>query len=153
MAKFANPRKGFNFSIEIIPDPINPFMFQDIKLPDTDVDQVEHGDTNHKIKTAGMVHYTNLTAEKLLPSDQGDTYMWGWIDTCQSAMLGGGAIPEIYKKTILVTEFAEDGSTPLNTWTYQGVWPCKVNGLDLSRIKSENSLEKIEFSVDELIKE
>jgi phage tail-like protein len=152
MAKVANPRKVFNWSIEIIPDPINPFLFQKVDLPDTEVEQVSHGDTNHDIKTAGRVSYSNIKAEKLMLSNQGDTYMWGWIDTCQSSVLGGGAVPDIYKKILLITELAEDGTTPLNIWTAIGAWPCKVNGWSLDRLKSENSLENLEFSIDKLTK-
>jgi hypothetical protein len=58
----------------------------------------------------------------------------------------------MYKKTIVITEHAEDGHTVLNTWTASGVWPCKINGLDLDRMASENSIESIEFSVDKLSK-
>lgn len=152
MAKISNPRKVFNWSIQIIPDPINPFLFQVVKLPDYTVDQVKHGDTNHDIKTAGRAEVSNMTAEKLMKSNESDTYMWGWINACQSILLGGGSIPDIYKKSAKITELAEDGSTVINTWEASGLWPCKVNGHSLDRMKSENTLENIEFSVDELEK-
>ena len=126
MAKFANPRKKFNWSIQITPDPINPFLFQKVDMSEASITQDEHGDTNHNIKTAGRVEYANIKAEKLMSSSQGDNYMWAWFDTCQSSIIGGGAIPAIYKKTIIVTEMAEDGVTVLNTWQAFGVWPCKI---------------------------
>ena len=152
MAKFANPRKSFNFSITITPDPINPFMFQKVTLPDAEIEQVAHGDTNHDIKTAGRVSYGNINAEKLQPSNQGDAYMWSWFDACQSSIIGGGSPPEIYKKVITIEEFAEDGVTILNTWIATGVWPARLPGAEKNRLSSDNTIENIEFSVDKLEK-
>jgi phage tail-like protein len=148
MAKFANPRKKFNWSIQISPDPINPFQFQKVTVPEITVEQTEHGDTNHDIKTGGRVKYGNMTCEKLSPSNESDAYLFHWIDSIQSAMLGGGIPPALYKKTITVFEYAEDGVTVLNTWFATGVWPCKINGLDLDRNSSDNTIETVEFSVD-----
>jgi phage tail-like protein len=150
MAKFANPRKKFNWSIQISPDPINPFLFQKVEMPESTITQDEHGDTNHNIKTAGKVDYPNIRAEKLMSSRSGDNYMWSWHDTCQSSVIGGGATPDIYKKTIIVTELAEDGATVLNTWIAEGVWPCKLSPSELVRTDSGNAIEAIEFSVDKL---
>jgi len=150
MANFSNPRKKFNFSIQITPDPINPFLFQKVTVPDAEINQDKHGDSNHDIKTAGRVDYGNIVAEKLLTASSGDNYMWSWFDTCQSSMIGGGSVPDIYKKTIIITEFAENGVTVLNTWQAFGVWPCKLSGMEFNRTSSENSVETIEFSVDKL---
>lgn len=152
MAKFANPRKKYNFSIQISPDPINPFLFQDVTLPDADIEEDTHGDTNHDIKTAGRVSYGKLVCEKLLPSNQGDAYMWSWFDTCQSSLLGGGAPPDAYKKIFTIVEMAEDGATVLNTWMAEGAWPSSLKGLELSRKESGNTIENIEFSIDKLSK-
>ena len=150
MAKFSNPRKVFNWSMQISPDPINPFMFQKLSMPDAEIEQTAHGDTNHDIKTPGRVSYSNIVAEKLKPSDAGDAYMWSWFDTCQSSMIGGGAPPAIIKKVITVVELAEDGATVLNTWICQGVWPSKINGQEFDRNSSDNVIETIEFSVDKM---
>jgi phage tail-like protein len=152
MAKFANPRKKFNWSIQVVPESINPFLFQKVTLPDSEITADAHGDTNHDIKTAGRVSYSNLTAEKLMPSDKNDTYLWAWHDVCQSSVIGGGLPPALYKKTIEVVEFAENGVTQLNRWQFLGVWPTKINGLELARGESGNSIESVEFSVDKVLK-
>jgi len=152
MANFGNPRKRFNFSIQIVPDPINPFMFQKVTLPDAEINQDLHGDTNHDIKTAGRVTYGNIVCEKLMPSDSGDAFLWSWFDTCQSSVLGGGAPPDIYKKVITITEFAEDGVTVLNTWTATGAWVTRLPGIELDRNTSDNTIENVEFSIDKLTK-
>lgn len=150
MAKFANPRKKFNWSIQITPDPINPFLFQKIDGLESTITQDAHGDTNHDIKTAGRVEYANIRAEKLMSSRSGDNYMWSWHDTCQSSTIGGGAVPDIYKKIITITELAEDGVTVLNTWVAEGVWPSKVTSSEYNRGDSGNAIETIEFSIDTL---
>lgn len=152
MAKFANPRKKFNWSIQISPDPINPFLFQKCTLPDADIEKVPHGDTNHDINTPGRVTYGNIVCEKLAPADQGDAYLWAWFDTCQSSVIGGGAPPAICKKVITIVEMAEDGVTILNTWIAEGVWPASLPGIELDRQASENTIENVEFSIDTLSK-
>jgi phage tail-like protein len=152
MAKFANPRKKFNFSIQISPDPINPFLFQKVTTPDGDIEEVAHGDTNHDVKTAGRVSYGKIVCEKLSPSDQPDNYLWSWFDTCQSSVIGGGAPPQIYKKVITIVEMAEDGATVLNTWIAEGCWPSSLPGTELDRQASDNTIENVEFSCDTCVK-
>lgn len=147
-----NPRKQFNFSIQVIPDPINPFSCQRVTLPDIDIDQVEHGEVNGPIKTGGQIKVGNLKIEKLLTTRGSDNYFFNWADSVQSSILGGGVVPDIYKKTIVITEFAEDGRTIINTHTYLGCWPTKINGQSLDRLSSENSIENIELSVDKVAK-
>lgn len=152
MAKFANPRKKFNWSIQIVPETINPFMFQKVNMPDAEIEADSHGDTNHDIKTAGRVSYTNIVSDKLMPSDSGDTYLWAWFDSCQSSIIGGGLPPSEYKKNLEVVEFAEDGVTELNRWLAIGVWPQKLNGLEFDRADSGNTIETVEFCLDKLSK-
>ncbi len=152
MAKFANPRKKFNFSLQISPDPINPFLFQKVDLPDAEIEEDTHGDTNHDIKTAGRVSYSKIVCEKLMSSSEGDSYLWSWFDTCQSSTLGGGAPPSIYKKVMTIVEFAEDGATILNTWIAEGVWPSSLPGHNLDRQESGNTIENVEFTIDKLQK-
>lgn len=48
---------------------------------------------------------------------------------------------------VIVNELAEDGVSVLNTHFFEEVWPCKITGLDLDRMASENTIESIEFSV------
>lgn len=173
MAKVHNPRKGFNFSVSII-DPVtgaemNPYLVQKLNLPDVDIESVAHGDANYDIKTAGRKKVGNLSLEKLMPSETSDTQMWDWGELCQSIPAGGGTHPTIYKRTIIIREFDEAGdglnaitSTPIgnfsitpraiNTWVARDCWPTKFNGLPFDRMSSENSIEKMEFSVDEFYK-
>ena len=54
--------------------------------------------------------------------------------------------------SVLFVDFAEDGSSVLNSWICTGVWPCRVNGQNLDRMSSDNTLEDLEFSVDQIEK-
>lgn len=148
MAKISNPRKKFNFSIQVVELPINPFLFQKVNIPEKEIEMTEHGDVNHNIKTGGKSKFGNLTAEKLMTTDGADNYFWDWAASVSDAIIGGGLVPDEYKRTLLVTELAEDGTSILNSWLILGAWPQKINGQELDRMSSDNSMESIELCVD-----
>ena len=147
MAKVKNPRKNFLFSIQFPKHPINTYLCQKVTLPDVEVEQVTHGDINRDVKTAGRVSIGNLVMEKLMTTAGSDTWVFDWLMSCQDILLGGGLPPSYYWETVVVSELAEDGATVLNTHIYDEVWPCKISGLDFDRTSSENTIEKVEFSV------
>lgn len=147
MAKVANPRKQFQFTI-IIPG-LNPFLAQEVKLPDIDFDNVEHGDTNYLVKTAGMKKIGQLTVNKISPADSIDIFFRAYAQRIQNTLTGGGQLPSQYKVAIIVQEYSNDGVSVIETYTYKGCWPQKINGKDLSRKGSDNTIQSIEFSVDE----
>lgn len=146
-AKVKNPRKKFLWSITFPKHPLNPYLFQTCTLPDIEIDQVAHGDVNRDVKTAGRVTVGNLVCEKLMTTDGSDTWLHDWLYSCQDMIIGGGLVPSQYWEPCELTELAEDAVSVLNIWHLEEVWPCKVNGLDLDRMASENTIETIEFSV------
>lgn len=146
-AKVKNPRKKFLWSLSFPKHPLNAYLFQTCTLPDVEIDQVSHGDVNRDVKTAGRVTVGNMTCEKLMTTDGSDTWLHDWLFSCQDMIIGGGLVPSQYWETCIVQELAEDAVSVLNEWLLEEVWPCKVNGLDLDRMASENTIETIEFSV------
>lgn len=152
MANVSNPRKKFNYSIQIAPAPINPFLCQTADLPDVDIEQTSHGDTNHDVKTGGRVTVGNLSLDKIMTTGGADNYMYDWAMSVQDMVLGGGLVPSQYKRIVTVSELAEDGTSILNTWVCTGCWPTKVNGLSLDRMSSDNTIESVELSVDRMDK-
>lgn len=152
MAQIANPRKNFNFSIQIAPLPIDPFLAQKVTIPEVSLDEVTHGDRNFDVKTAGRVKYGNIMMEKISTTSGADNYMWDWLKSCQDDIIGGGLVPPAYKRVMTITELAEDGTSVLNTYICTGVWPNKINGIELNRQDSANTIESIEFSVDNIEK-
>jgi len=147
MARVQNPRKEFNFQITI--GGINPFLCQEVKLPDIEFDMTEHGDTNYDVKTAGRKKIGMLQVTKIFDSTSIDLEIRQWADQIQNTLTGGGANPSDYKRSILVEEFASDGVTVVSTTEYEGVWPQKINGRTLNRRSSDNTTQSIEFCVDE----
>ena len=146
MAEVSNPHKKFQFSIFLFG--MNPFLAQKVKTADRDIEQVEHGEGNHLVKTAGMIKLGNLTVDKILNASLPDKIIWTWIHSVQDEFTGGGLLPDIYKKAIQIQRLATNGQTVIGTWNYLGAWPCKINGVELDRVSSDNTIESIEFSVD-----
>lgn len=147
MANVSNPHKRFQFSVFIFG--MNPFLCQKITTAGRTIEQVEHGEGNHVIKTAGQVKLDNVTMEKIANASQIDRIIYGWITSIQNEITGGGVVPEIYKKAFQIQKLAVDMVTPIGTWNYIGAWPCKINGVELDRVSSDNTIESIEFSVDQ----
>ena len=146
MAQVANPRKQFQFSIFC--EGMNPFLAQKVTTPDIEVDVTEHGDANYLVKTGGIAKVGTLNIEKISSANQPDNLFWNWIMDVQNVFFGGGNLPQFYKRDIEVVEFATDGITIINSHYYEGCWPSKINGLELSRISSDNTMTSVELQVD-----
>lgn len=146
-AKIKNPRKTFLFQIIFTEHPINAYLFQKVTIPEVSVEEVEHGDVNRSVKTAGRVSVGTLTVSKLETTSGSDTWLWDWLMSVQDMLLGGGLTPSQYWETVQINELAEDGVSILNSWICEEVWPTRLNGQDLDRMSSDNTIEEIEFSV------
>lgn len=150
MAQISDPKKSFQFTI--FAAGLNPYAAQTVDIPDFDIDIVEHGDTDHDVKTAGRIKYGNAKIEKLRPMGTGDNWVWQWINQIRNQVTGGGALPSQYKRSLSIAQLGYDNITVVDEWRLLGAWPCKINGLSLARAKSENSMETIELAVDQAIK-
>lgn len=150
MSQINNPKKAFNFGIYA--PGLNPYTVQTANIPDFEVETVEHGDTNYRVKTAGMMVFGNITLEKLRPLNLGDNWVWNWIRDVQNVETGGGQIAEIYKRNIDIVQYSYDNVTVTDRWNCWGVFPVRINNMSLSRTQSENSMETIELSVDRVVK-
>lgn len=146
MPQVSNPHKKFQFSIFLFG--MNPFLAQKVTLPDREIEAVKHGEGNFQVKTAGLIDLGNLKVEKIMTASLPDKLIMGWIQMVQNEFSGGGAPPDIYKKAIQVQVLSTNGSTVLATYNYLGAWPCKINGIELDRVSSDNTIQSIEFSVD-----
>lgn len=146
-AKVKNPRKSFLWQVVFPKHPINPYLFQEVTLPEINIEQVSHGDINRDVKTGGRISYGNLICKKLLTTASSETWLFDWMMSVQDSTLGGGLTPKLYWETAIVNELAEDGVSILDTWTLFEVWPCKLNGIALNRMSSDNTIEDVEFSV------
>lgn len=162
MASITNPHKQFQFDIDIAG--MDTMLAQKVTLPSPELDVAEHGDRNYIVKTAGIMKYDTLKVEKISwggnlyrgenispsASLSGQGNIWQWVHNIQNVYAGGGALPSEYKATVTVTKYGTDGHTKLGTWRLDGCWPSKINGVELSRVDSENTIESVEFQVDQM---
>jgi len=151
MAQVENPRKSYNFRLDITG--IGNFYAQEVDLPDSEIDKVEHGDSNYDVSSPGKTNVTDLMIQKLLFGDASDSAIWIWHVNCQNSLVGGSAPPSEIRLYGSLTEFATDQVTVVNSWWFEGLWPFKINGQKFKRGgESENAIENIEFSVDRMQK-
>jgi phage tail-like protein len=143
-----NPRKNFNFSIQV--PGLNPFLAQQVDIPDFDIDVVEHGDANFLVKTGGMQKYGTCKVSKISTATAPDNWVWDWMFQVQDVFAGGGDLPSNYKRSVVIEQFSNDGVTVINTWVLYGCWPSKINGVNFRRKESDNTMEEIEFCVDQV---
>jgi phage tail-like protein len=146
MAQVTDPKKAFQFNI--FAAGLNPYAAQSVDIPDFDIDIIEHGDTDHDVKTAGRIKYGNVKIEKLRPIGLADGWVWDWIQSIRNVDTGGGQLAREYKRNISIVQLSYDNITITDEWVCEGAWPSKLNGLNLSRVKSENSMETVELSID-----
>jgi tail tube protein gp19 len=144
-----NPAKQFQFRLALLG--LNPFLAQVVTLPDVEFEEVLHGQDVGDIKTAGKKRISSLMVEKLISSDFLDIEIWAWVESIGNETFGGGQLPIIYKKSCLVEQLSADGITSIKRYQCEGVWPRKINGIELSRTGTSNTIERIEFSVDRMI--
>lgn len=148
-----NPRKKFNFRVNILPLPIIPtFSVQQITLGESAIDITEHGFGNTVMKTAGMLKVGNLTMERIMDATQGSiaAAIWAWHMLVQNPASQVGGNPLEYKRIIKIDELGTGFGSPvaLNTWFAIGAWPATINGREYDRTSSDNIIESIEFAVD-----
>jgi hypothetical protein len=146
MANIANPHKKFQYSIFLFG--MNPFLAQKVTTADREYDIVEHGEGNHLIKTAGMVKLGTVNMEKLSSTRANELLIYNWAIQVQDEITGGGGIPAQYKRNFIVQKNDATGFLPIGQWEYIGGWPCKINGQELDRVSSDNTIETIEFCID-----
>lgn len=149
MAKVANPRKVFNFRVEI--DGIDQFEIQEINIPEAELEVTEHGDTNHNIGTAGRIKFGDITLKKLRPLPTADKWAWDWVRRIQDVETGGGQLPSQYKKIIAIKELSADNATTVSTWICKGVFPKKVSMENHSRTSSDNMIQTVVLWADKVI--
>lgn len=62
-------------------------------------------------------------------------------------MLGVGLPASVVKDGCTISLVDEMG-LDVEEHRVEGIWPCIINGIELSRVSSDNVIETIEFAVD-----
>jgi len=156
-----NPRKSFNFLIEVVNMAFMPvFGAQEVTLPDMEVEPVEHGFGNTVLKTAGLVKPGTLKINRIISLDPGGAAanesegFHIWQQMAQNAYSQSGSDPDDYKFVVIVKEISNQGFGPVkepvvvSTFTMLGCWPRRINGREYKRADSANLVESVELEVD-----
>lgn len=146
MAQIANPRKVFNFRVEI--EGVDQWEIQKVTVPEIEIEAVEHGDANFSVKTAGRITVGDLVMEKLRPLPASDVWAWMWLQDAQNIQTGGGKLQANVNRNIVIKEMSTDGVTTVNRWFCEGSWVKKISQSDFDRATSDNIIETVTFSVD-----
>lgn len=150
MAEIEDPSKVFQFGY--LAPGLNPYMVQNADIPDFDVEVSEHGDTNFDVKTGGKMKFGDVTLENLRPVSGGSNWIWDWIQSIVDVQSGAIGNPLTYKRSHDIVQYGYDGLSVMDRWRCLGIFPKKINGLKLSRAKSDNAMDNIILSVDRVIK-
>jgi hypothetical protein len=150
MALISNTRKVFNFRFEM--PGLIPFLVQKFTPPTIELESVEHGEGNIKIKTAGKILIGDATLEKLKLGAGVDPWAFQQLALAQDQITGGGNPEEIYKQIANLYELAPDGITPVGIWILEGCWIKKIDNGDYDVNSSDNMIEKVTISVDKCYK-
>jgi hypothetical protein len=148
MGRKVQPVKVHNWRIEI--DGLDTFECQTCNIPVPEIEVVEHGAGNHKQKTAGLVSVGELSFTKLKPLDGSDSWAWDWFKQVQDTKTGKGGYPQFYEKSVIVKLMGPDNETTAYAWLCDGVFIIKIEYNELSKVTSENVIETVTCSVDEI---
>lgn len=148
MAKVTNPRKGFNFVISFPGYPFEPILAQKVTTPDIDIEQTEHSEGIYSVKTGGRIKIGNVNIDKIARTTESDSFFTSWAQQVADPVVNGGILPDAYKRSCVIDEVAENGVTVIDRHVYLGVWPTKLNGKELNRMSSDNTVQSVELSVD-----
>jgi len=146
-----NPRKKFNFKITIMDRPdIQSFGAQDVTMPETNIEPVEHGEGNTTYKSPGLFSTGVLTVDHIIPTDTNfNDFFFNLQLAAQDPLNGNTGHPELYELMIRVDEvvWVNNVAVPTSTRFLEGCWVTKINGREYSATASENVVESLEFAV------
>jgi len=164
MGAIRNPRKAFNFIVEIKGQSvIPPFGVQKVTGADSEVEADEHGVGNTVINTAGLVKAGTLKFDRIISLDNLATtlleseFILLWQKLAQDGYSQSGSNDDVYKKDVIIKEIGNSGfgigTDPIvvGITTCIGCWPTLVNGREYTRGQSGNLVETFELKVDYIV--
>lgn len=132
----------FRFKAEI--DGIDIGKFSEVSGGDVSVDVIEYREgawqTQYTEKHAGLKKFGNITLKGgLCPISKNITE---WIEGSYQA--------EETKRTLTITAFEADGTSPLASWQVTNAWPVKYTLPDFNATASEMAIETLELACEEI---
>lgn len=148
-AQPVDPRKTFNFAIEI--DGLEVALVEKCNIPTLEAGIVEQSSagTPHVQKTAGRITVGEITLEKVMPANEADTWAYQWLTSeVRNPRTGATNGADSYKKTISIIHYGNSNNV-IDKWVCYGVWPSKIeyNTGDASQ-NNEKVMETVTLQCD-----
>jgi len=150
MPQIADPAKVFNFVLEI--SGIDSWAVQTFTPPETTIEATAHGGANSDVKTAGRVTIGTASFAQLKPLPAMSNETWNWFKSAQDTKKGGGQLSSVYKKMVVVKEMYPDGKRTARRWILEGCWISGISQNEFTRTGSDNVLETVTLTVDDVDK-
>lgn len=150
IANPVNPRKKFPWSLEL--EGLEPVLVQKCKIPTITVEVAEHGASNIKVKTGGMVTIGDIEINKLMFQDSNESWAYDWLKEVSNPENGTVGVPAEYKRNGYIIHYDTDGTSVLEKWQIQGCFPKEVEFDELDKTSSDNMMEKVVLSCDSLVR-
>jgi hypothetical protein len=144
-----NPRKMWPFVVEC--EGLETAYAQKVKIPKIEVKSAKHGDGPFTINTASRVDFGQLELEVLKPAESSATWWRDWLALVINMNDGSMGVPDVYKKTVFIVEYAADGLTIVDTTELDGVYPADFDVSELDKLADGNQIDKLKFNVDRVI--
>jgi hypothetical protein len=150
IANPVNPRKKFAWTIEF--EGLEPVLAQRVKMPVLTVETAEHGVSNIKVKTGGMVTVGDIEVMKLMFMNKNENWAYDWMKLVSNPENGQVGVPATYKRNGYIIFYAPDMETILEKWQVFGCWPKEIDKDELDKVSSENIMEKVVLSCDYVLR-
>lgn len=145
-----NPRKKFSFSVEF--DGLEAILVQKVKIPTLTVEVQEHGVANILVKTGGMVKIGDIELNKLKFQNKNESWAYNWLSSVSNPGNGQVGLPTSYKKNGYIIHYGPDGTSVLEKWQVIGCFPKEIEIEELDKMVSDNLMEKVVLSCDQIIR-
>jgi hypothetical protein len=89
--------------------------------------------------------------EVLKPAESSATWWRDWLALVINMNDGSMGVPDVYKKTVFIVEYAADGLTIVDTTELDGVYPADFDVSELDKLADGNQIDKLKFNVDRVI--
>lgn len=146
MGQSAYPRGTWQFAVDI--DGVNQFNIQKVVFPSLAHNVREHHELGRKVKNPGQIEVGDMTWEMIVPADTIDNRAYEWFRLVRNIRTGGGSLPQLFKRNVVIRELAFDEQTTLTSHICEQIWLKEVTRSDGDRASSDNLIRTMVWSVE-----
>ncbi len=150
IANPVNPRKKFPWTVEF--EGLEPVLVQKVKLPTLEVEESQHGVSNIKVKTGGMINVGDIELMKMMFMNKNENWAYDWMKQVSNPENGQVGIPSVYKRNGYIIFYGPDMQSVLEKWQCFGCWPKNIEKDELDKTSSENIMEKVVLACDYVVR-